>query len=71
METTINYNDLTNLELKVDHLLTDRTKLITENQSLRQQLSKITQERAHLTDKNKRAMVKVKTIIAQLKEETQ
>ena len=58
METTITYNDLTNLELKIDHLLVDRTKLVSENQSLRQQLSKTTQERAQLADKNKRVFIR-------------
>lgn len=69
METNLNYNDLGHLELKVDHLLSERTRLVSENQSLRQQLLRVTKERATLADKNKRALVKMKAILSQLKEE--
>lgn len=69
MNSNLNNNDLGHLELKVDHLLNERMKLISENQSLRQQLLKASKERATLADKNKRATIKMKAILSQLKEE--
>ena len=57
------------LELQLDHLLNSHHQLGLENQSLRQKLTKLTQERAHLLEKNQQATVKIKRILAQLKKE--
>jgi uncharacterized protein (TIGR02449 family) len=63
--------DLINLELQIESLLQTHEKLKSENHSLRQKLIKITQERAELLDKNKKAVAKVKKIISQLRSEMQ
>ena len=44
--------DLTDLDLRIDALISDRRHLKMENHSLRQKLFKLTQERALLQDKN-------------------
>ncbi len=63
--------DLINLELQIESLIKSREQLQTENSSLRQKLIKLTQERAELLDKNKRATSKIKRIISQLRNELQ
>ncbi len=69
MAVEVDVADFGQLELRIDHLLNERLGLIAENRSLRQQLVKTTNDRAVLTDKNKRAAVKIKGILAHLKEE--
>lgn len=63
--------DLVNLELQIETLLQTHEKLRTENGSLRQKLSKLTQERAELVDKNNKAATKIKRIISLLRSEMQ
>lgn len=63
--------DLINLELQIESLIKSREQLLSENSSLRQKLVKLTQERAELLDKNKRAGSKIKRIISQLRNELQ
>lgn len=63
--------DLNHLELQIETLLQTREKLLSENLSLRQKLIKLTQERAELLDKNKRAASKLKRILVQLRNEIQ
>ena len=65
---------LTNLELTVENLLdscsglkTSHKQLEDENISLRNRLSKLTQERAQLVDKNNIASNQIKRIITQLR----
>jgi uncharacterized protein (TIGR02449 family) len=57
------------LENKLESLLKLHYSLNLENQLLRQKLSKLTQERAELIEKNKKAAVKVKRIMLQLRDE--
>jgi uncharacterized protein (TIGR02449 family) len=57
------------LENKLESLLKLHYSLKLENQLLRQKLSKLTQERAELIEKNKKAAVKVKRIMLQLRDE--
>ncbi len=59
--------DLTDLDLRIEALLRDRRHLKMENQSLRQKLFKITQERAQLQDKNLTAASKIKRVLSQLR----
>jgi uncharacterized protein (TIGR02449 family) len=63
----MNDTDLANLDLRIDSLLRDRRNLKVENQSLRQKLFKLTQERAQLHDKNQTAASKIKRVISQLR----
>jgi uncharacterized protein (TIGR02449 family) len=63
----MNDTDLANLDLRIDSLLRDRRNLKVENQSLRQKLFKLTQERAQLHDKNLTAASKIKRVISQLR----
>jgi uncharacterized protein (TIGR02449 family) len=63
----MNDSDLIHLELQIETLLDSREQLRIENSSLRQKLLKLTQERAELLDKNKRAATKIKRIISQLR----
>jgi uncharacterized protein (TIGR02449 family) len=63
----MNDSDLIHLELQIETLLHSREQLQIENSSLRQKLLKLTQERAELLDKNKRAVTKIKRIISQLR----
>lgn len=67
----MNDTDLINLELQIESLLQSREQLLTENLSLRRKLVKLTQERAELLDKNKKAAVKIKRVISHLRNETQ
>lgn len=63
--------DFNHLELQIEMLIQSREKLLHENLSLRQKLIKLTQERAELIDKNKRAASKLKRMIVQLRNEIQ
>lgn len=63
--------DFQNFELQIELLIQSREQLKLENLSLRQKLVKLTQERAELLDKNKRAAVKIKRIISELRNEMQ
>jgi uncharacterized protein (TIGR02449 family) len=58
---------LTRLESQIEILLKSRDQLRAENHSLRQKLAKVTQERADLLGKNQKASLKIKRIIAQLR----
>ena len=75
METTFensslsNMDLLTSLELQIESLLQLREKLSHENSSLRSKLTKITQEKATLQDKTENATVRIKKLIAQLKDD--
>ena len=60
---------LNNLEFQVDTLLHRLEKLQAENQLLRGQLSLAHREKMRLKDKNQKAVIKVKRIVSQLKEE--
>ena len=59
--------DLADLDQRIDALLRDRRHLKGENQSLRQKLFKLTQERAQLQDKNLIAASKIKRVLSQLR----
>jgi uncharacterized protein (TIGR02449 family) len=63
--------EFVNLELQIESLLQTYEKLRSENNYLRQRLTKLTQERAELLDRNKKATVKIKRIISQLRSEIQ
>ncbi len=63
--------NLANLELQIEYLLQTFERLRSENLFLRQKLIKLTQERADLTDKNKKAATKIKRIVSQLRSEVQ
>ncbi len=63
--------DLISLELVIETLLQSHEKLKIENGSLRHKLVKITQERAELLDKNKKAATRIKRIMSQLRSEMQ
>ena len=65
----MNIVELNNLEFQVDTLLSNLEKLQIENQGLRSQLTHSNRERTHLKEKNQKAVVKIKRIIAQLKDE--
>ena len=71
MAIEFNEEQLIHLELQIESLLESRDHLKSENNSLRHKLSKITQERAMLAEKNKTATSKIKKIIGHLKEEIQ
>lgn len=62
-------SDLINLALQIETLIKSREELRCENISLRQKLTKLTQERAKLLEKNKLAATKIKRIISQLRNE--
>jgi|JI10StandDraft_1071094.scaffolds.fasta_scaffold1664151_2 uncharacterized protein (TIGR02449 family) len=59
--------DLADLDIRIDSLLRDRQHLKVENQSLRQRLFRLTQERAQLQDKNLIAASKIKRVLSQLR----
>ncbi len=59
--------DLANLDQRIEALLHDRRHLKLENQSLRQKLFRLTQERAQLQDKNFMAASKIKRVLSQLR----
>ncbi len=59
--------DLANLDQRIEALLRDRRHLKVENQSLRQKLFRLTQERAQLQDKNLMAANKIKRVLSQLR----
>lgn len=59
--------DLANLDQRIEALLRDRRHLKVENQSLRQKLFRLTQERAQLQDKNIMAANKIKRVLSQLR----
>lgn len=61
--------ELSGLEYQVDHLLRSVERLKAENHSLRQKLSRTTRERSELLEKNRKAALKTKKIITQLKEQ--
>lgn len=61
--------DLINLELQIESLLQSHHKLLVENTSLRHKLIKLTQERAELVDKHRKAVIKIKRIVSQLRTE--
>lgn len=60
---------LNSLEFQIDTLLHHVEKLQAENQSLRHQLAQTHREKIRLRDKNQKAVIKVKRIVSQLKEE--
>ena len=59
---------INNLELQIEHLLATYGRLYGENATLRKKLIKITQERATLLDKNKKATNHIKRMLTQLKD---
>ncbi len=59
--------ELANLDQRIEALIRDRRHLKSENQSLRQKLFRITQERAQLQDKNLMAASKIKRVLSQLR----
>lgn len=59
--------NLANLDQRIEALIRDRRHLKLENQSLRQKLFRLTQERAQLQDKNFMAMSKIKRVLSQLR----
>lgn len=61
--------ELSGLEYQVDHLLRYLERLKAENNSLRQKLSSSIRERSKLLEKNRKAAVKIKKVITQLKEQ--
>lgn len=65
----INPPQLRDLEEKINHLIATRNHLRMENTSLRKKLSRATQERAQLADKNTKATVMLKRILGRLKNE--
>lgn len=65
----MNIVELNNLEFQVDTLITNIETLKAENQALRNQLASANRERNRLKEKNQKATVKVKRIVAHLKEE--
>lgn len=71
MAQGMNDSEFIHLELQIETLIQSREQLKMENVSLRQKLIKLTQERAELLDKNKRAATKIKRIISQLRNELQ
>ncbi len=60
--------ELSGLEYQVDHLLLSLQRLKAENVSLRQKLSKSNRECTELMEKNLKAALIIKKIIAHLKE---
>lgn len=66
-----NDSDLINLELQIETLIKSREMLRAENSLLREKLTKLTRVGAELRDKNKRATIKIKRIISQLRNELQ
>ena len=66
---TVNTIELSGLEYQVDHLLRALEQLKIENNTLRQKLANSVRERGHLIEKNGNTIAKIKTIIAQLKED--
>lgn len=75
METTLgneglsNMDLLTSLELQIESLLAHHSKLSQENDSLRDKLTKATQDRAKLQGKTEKAASRIKKLIAQLKDD--
>lgn len=63
--------EFVDLESKIEMLLKSRDQLKAENASLRQKLTKITQQRAELLDKNQKAAAKIRRFIEQLRNEIQ
>jgi len=61
--------NLSNLELQIEALLDSREQLQSDNGSLRGKLSKLTQQRAELQDKNTKAASNIKRILSQLRTE--
>lgn len=59
--------ELKKLETRVDDLLHTCDKLITENQSLRQQQDTLISDRANLVEKNELARSRVESMITRLK----
>lgn len=65
----MNEINLTNLQLRVEHLIDSRIKLDAENKQLRKKLAQTIQERASLFNKITNAQQKLDNIIRRLKEE--
>lgn len=61
----LEFNDL---ELQVDQLIRALERLKTENMSLHNKLTGCARERARLQEKNRKAAIKIKQVINQLKE---
>lgn len=61
--------EFVDLEAKIETLLKSRDQLKAENASLRQKLTKITQQRAELLEKNQKAAIKIRRCIEQLRDE--
>ncbi len=61
--------ELNNLEFQVDTLITNIESLQRENHALRSQLASSNRDRTRLKDKNQKAILKIKRIISQLKDE--
>lgn len=60
---------LDHLETKIERLVKTKQQLQLENESLRLQLSKTTQQRARLLHRNEEAAKKIKGIIKRLRDE--
>jgi len=61
--------ELSKLESQIEQMLSTHGRLVQENDSLRDQLAKVRQERAVLHEQKQNAMGRVKRIISQLKDE--
>ncbi len=66
----MSHEALMDLEQNVDNLIERYNQLRQENLSLRQSLSRISEERDKLSSLQKAAATHVKKVISQLKEET-
>lgn len=67
--SAVNTIELSGLEYQVDYLLRSLERLQAENASLRQKLAAHVREHTYLAHKNQQVAVRVKKVIAQLKEE--
>ncbi len=65
----MNTAEITELEAQIENLIRLLGRLKTENQSLRNRLASSVRERSLLQEKQQKAVVKVKRIISQLREE--
>ncbi|MCK4869664.1 MAG: hypothetical protein KAS93_00980 [Gammaproteobacteria bacterium] len=60
---------LTNLKLKIEHLMHNRSQLARENRALRNKLARAIQERASLSHQKETISKKLRNYISQIKEE--
>lgn len=65
----MNTAELSDLELHIDSLLENLSRLKTDNEALRNQLAASAHKRSQLQEKHQEAAMKVRRIISQLKEQ--